>query len=360
MVMASAGAALMLTTAAAGAQQRVVQRGPGAAYPMPTHQMHARPNMPMPQVPRGRSRGARWGSKIGGQWWGGVNAPGGWAAYRQPFRGYRLPTYWVAPRFYVTDWSYYGLPAPVSGYNWVRYYDDAVMVDRQGAVYDHRGAIDWEREHEGRSGAGGAIAGAVVGGVAGNVIAGRGDKLAGTLLGAGVGAAAGYGTDRATDTKRGRHEGMDHRDGYAGRDGHDGREGYDEPPMAPDYPPEPGMRERREVIIHRRGPDYPPPPMGGPGGWTSRDGRTTVVTSGGYGGSYQAAPGAPVIVTAPYGSVTTVTVQSAPVVTTTTTTEIIEEDSVTWTRPTVIKRKVYAGKRVWRAKGKLRPRCVCR
>ena len=357
MVMASAGVALMMTTATAGAEQRVVQRGPGAAYPMPVHGAHARPNRPMPHVPRGPSRGSRWGSKIGGHWWGGVNAPGGWASYRQPYRGYRLPTYWVAPRFYVTDWSYYGLPAPVSGHSWTRYYDDAVMVDREGSVYDHRSAIDWEREHEGYergSGVGGAVAGAVVGGVVGNLVAGRGDRLGGTLIGAGVGAAAGYGIDRATDKKRAHH------DGRRGYDRHDMSDPYDEPPIAPDYPPEPGVREHREVMIHRRGPDYPP--TAGPGGWRSHDERTTVVTGGGYGhgGSYHAAPGAPVIVTAPYGSFTTVTVHSAPVVTTTTTTEIIEEDSVTWTRPTVIKRKIYAGKRVWRAKGKLKPRCVCR
>lgn len=344
MVMLGAGVALL--TAGAADAQRVVQRGPGAGYPMPGHQAHPRPNMPMPPAPRASSR---WGSKVGGHWWGGVNAPGGRAAYRRPFRGYRLPTYWVAPRFYVTDWSYYGLAAPTGGYRWARYYDDAVLIDQHGAVYDHREGIDWDgehREHDRRSGAGGAIAGAVVGGIVGNVVAGRGDRLAGTLLGAGVGAAGGYALDRATDRRRGEHGDMRH---------HDEHDGYDEPPVAPDRaPPPPGMGDRRKVIILRRDSGGA---MHRSGGWSSHDGRTDVVTTmHGGGRNYHVAPGAPVIVHAPYG-VTTVTVHTQPSVTTTTTTEIIEEDSVTWTRP-VAKRKVYASKRVWRAKAK--PRCVCR
>jgi hypothetical protein len=38
----------------------------------------------------------------------------------------------------------YGLPAPMNGYSWSRYYDDAVMVDRRGRVRDHRSGIDWD------------------------------------------------------------------------------------------------------------------------------------------------------------------------------------------------------------------------
>ena len=191
------GAVAMLTIAGSAQAQ-----APGAGYPQPGMQVQ-RP--PMPQPPRAPMAGRRWGSQVGGRWWGGANAPGGWAAYRQPSRGYRVPSYWIAPRFYVSDWSRYGLYAPTGGYNWVRYYDDAVLIDGSGNVSDWRGGLAWdgadyaydERRDGGSSGIGGAVAGAVVGGVVGNVVAGRGNRLGGTLIGAGVGTALGYGVDRA-------------------------------------------------------------------------------------------------------------------------------------------------------------------
>ncbi|WP_294300542.1 RcnB family protein [uncultured Sphingomonas sp.] len=173
--------------------------------------------------PRGR-----WGERIGGRWWGGMRAPGGWAAYRRPVRGWVLPRYWIAPTWYVNDWSSYGLPQPPQGYAWSRYYDDAVLIDGRGSVYDSVGGVAWDRDDAGYAyddrgygaayadgapqlaypqfpyetrdadnGLGGAAIGAVVGGVAGNVIAGRGNRLGGTLLGAGAGALAGMAIDRS-------------------------------------------------------------------------------------------------------------------------------------------------------------------
>ena len=355
----ASGAVALAATASADAQQRVVQPGPGASYHMPGSAPIARAHVvgpravvppvrpgvrPMPGRPGAYSaghqmRGSRWGSKIGGRWWGGANAPGGWAGYRRPQRGWALPVYWNSPRFYITDWAGYGLTQPYNGYNWVRYYDDAVLIDGRGSVYDSVGGIDWDggyqggyadayaddsvyagpddrgyadRVYDGRdgrprdNGVGGAVIGGVVGGVAGNVIAGRGNRLGGTLIGAGVGAAAGYAIDKAEDR---------------------GRRGPPPPPYAPGY----GAGY---------GADYAPPPVpvyrGAPGGsWVSPDGTTTVTTTSGYPGSY------------PGGSTTTVVVQSAPVVTTTTTTEYYE-DAVTYSRPTKMKRR-------WRAK----PRCAC-
>ncbi|MDB5696635.1 MAG: hypothetical protein JWN21_2178 [Sphingomonas bacterium] len=357
----SAGGALM-TAGMAAAQQPMGHSGPGAGYRQPNRVVVHGPHRPIPAQPM---RQSRWGSKVGGKWWGGANAPGGWAAYRQPFRGYRLPTYWVAPRFYVTDWNRYGLASPSSGSNWVRYYDDAVLIDRSGSVVDHRGGLEWDREEylaDGgsygstydapgpRSGIGGAIAGAAVGGVVGNVVAGRGNRLGGTLIGAGVGAAAGLALDRATDPAR------------RGGRGYDGD--YREPPIAPDHGRTGHGRYEREVVMDHHGPDHGGPDRMGGGSWRSHDGRTTVVTTGGgHGGGYShgyGSTGGPVIYTTP-GSVTTITIASAPVVTTTTTTEYYE-DAVTYSRPAarhyVAKRKVYPSKRVWRAKAK--PRCVCR
>ena len=280
-------------------------------------------------------QGQRWGNKIGGRWYAGVNAPGGWRGYHRPYRGWALPSYWSSPSFVISDWSGYGLAQPPYGYSWSRYYDDAVLIDGRGSVYDSVSDVDWDRYDSGGddayddraydnrdesvyagsddrryerrdNGVGGAVTGAVVGGVAGNLIGGRGNRLGGTLIGAGVGAAAGYAIDRHEDDRRGPPPPREYR-GYAPG------ASYAPPPPAPDYP-----------AVHR----------GAPAGWVSPDGRTSVVTttSGGY-----------------YGTgVTTVTVQTAPVVTTTTE---VYEDTVTYSRP----KKVYR-KHVWRPK----PSCGCR
>lgn len=353
--MLAAGAAL--ATAGAATAQTTVHGGRGASYPQPGRVVVHGPARPGPAAPMVRQ--PRWGSKVDGRWWGGVNAPGGYRAYRTPIRGYRLPTYWVAPRFFVTDWRHYGLTQPTGGYNWVRYYDDAVLVDGRGSVYDHRSGVDWDRADAGyddraydaggvgerreRSGIAGAAAGAVVGGIVGNVIAGRGNRGVGTLLGAGVGAAGGFALDRASDPAR-RDRARDRRD----ERGYDGR--YGEPPMAPDRgPPPPESYDDYYEEQGSRGD------MRGGSGYTSADGRTVVTTTGGgYGASAYGTSGSSVIY-APAGAVTTVTVASAPVITTTTTTTEYYEDAVTYTRAPA--RRVSA-KRVNRAKAK--PRCVCR
>lgn len=117
-------AATILGLATPGAAQRVVRPGPGV-----------RP--PVPEVP-----GTRWDMR-GGHWDVGGSAPGGWAAYRRPYRGWALPRYWTQPGFEVGDASRFGLPSPPDGYRWTRYYDDAVLVDPRGSVYDLVDGIDW-------------------------------------------------------------------------------------------------------------------------------------------------------------------------------------------------------------------------
>jgi len=99
---------------------------------------------------RGGNRGqwngrSRWGGRIGGFWWAGVQAPGGWNSYVRVKRGKRLPSYWVSPTYVINDWQMYGLGAPPSGYYWTRYYNDAVLIDRDGQVYDSIGSVDWDR-----------------------------------------------------------------------------------------------------------------------------------------------------------------------------------------------------------------------
>lgn len=134
-----------------------------------------------------------WGPRWGGRWIWGWRSPGGWGGYRPAFTGWVLPGYWIAPRFYISDWGRYGFPAPRCGTGWSRYYDDAVLTDRDGRVIDVRRGVDWdryddyrdddesweegERWREGgpppRNAKGettGAIVGGVVGGVAGAAI----------------------------------------------------------------------------------------------------------------------------------------------------------------------------------------------
>lgn len=160
----------MVTAFGAGAAdaQRIGGGGrpyPGASYPAPMPPppgggaplgppppppaMQHPPMRPYPGQPYsgqngGPNGGARWGGAAGGHWSGGSSAPGGWNAYRRPARGHRLPDYWVGPSFYIGDYAGYGLSAPPQGYSWHRYYDDAVLIDGRGRVWDSVDGVDWE------------------------------------------------------------------------------------------------------------------------------------------------------------------------------------------------------------------------
>lgn len=110
-------------------------------------EQRAHPSVQRPASPASHSA-HRWGQRIDGRWHAGHQAPGGWAAYRRPTYGFALPRYWVQPIFYIADYRGYGLPVPNYGYGWSRYYDDAVLTDQYGRVYDSRSDIHWDR-HEG-------------------------------------------------------------------------------------------------------------------------------------------------------------------------------------------------------------------
>lgn len=238
----------------------------------------------------------RWGGHINNRWWGGMRAPGGWGAYRRPVRGFVLPGYWVSPNWYVNDWSNYGLYAPPVGYNWSRYYDDAVLVDGRGSVYDSVGGIGWDRfdgqdvdytyrddaydngygaayggyaTRDRDNGLGGAVIGGVAGGVAGNVIAGRGNRLLGTAIGAGAGALVGREIDR--NDRAGRVPvappvGPDYGAPYPAPGGY-ARQGapvvaYQEGRYGGDYA---GTTYSGVTHYATAGAGYPPPPGYGPG-----------------------------------------------------------------------------------------------
>jgi hypothetical protein len=206
-----------------------------------------------------------------GRWSGGDMAPGGWQAYRTPFRGFVLPEYWTQPNFYIEDFARYGFAAPQDDYGWSRYYDDAVLTDSTGRVADVVKGVDWnrfdqgqfangagtsfedgdfdrrrpdprdfdrERDHK-RGGVGraigsigGALIGGAVGAIAGNLIAGKGERLAGSLIGGGVGALAGLAIGEATRGGKGRHHGNRYPPrgphwGHGGWGGHHGHGGFE-------------------------------------------------------------------------------------------------------------------------------------
>jgi Ni/Co efflux regulator RcnB len=60
-------------------------------------------------------------------------------------RGHMVPRFWASPRFHVRHWQMYGFPQPTAGHRWVRYYDDALLVDGRGRVRDGRYGMDWDR-----------------------------------------------------------------------------------------------------------------------------------------------------------------------------------------------------------------------
>jgi Ni/Co efflux regulator RcnB len=62
--------------------------------------------------------------------------PFGWAYYRY-WIGWRLWPGYYASRYWITDPAFYRLPPPPPGTRWVRYYNDALLVDLwSGEVID--------------------------------------------------------------------------------------------------------------------------------------------------------------------------------------------------------------------------------
>lgn len=246
-----------------------------------------------------QARQQRWGGNFNGRWHGGMRAPGGWNAYRRPMRGWTLPRYWIAPSFFISDFSSYGLSSPPRGYSWTRYYDDAVMVDQRGQVWDSVSGLDWDRYEDryddGRS---------------------SGDDDYGSAGGAG----GGYG------------------------------EGYSSAPP-PSYGASYGQQEHQRYGYQRQPPVvYAPPSEVVQQGYSE-----SSYGSSSYGSSSHSAGGyASGGYWYPAATTTTVTVQSAPVETVTTT-EYVEE-----TTRYVAPRRVYrAKKKVWRPKARSQCQCNC-
>lgn len=69
--------------------------------------------------------------------------------YREPVRGGRMGDIWRDPSYAVNDWQAWGLTPPAPGMHWLRYYDDAVLVDGRGHIVDTRPGIGWDAPRHG-------------------------------------------------------------------------------------------------------------------------------------------------------------------------------------------------------------------
>lgn len=133
--------ALKALIVAAASVPVVVSAQPGPAL---TVQSPPETHRPMPAHPGGRHFIA---PRPGGWVWG---RPGWWGgSYQPPMRGYILPSYWLSPAYVVPDWDGYGFAEPGHGRRWVRYYDDAVLVDGRGMIYDTVNDVPWGGRPEG-------------------------------------------------------------------------------------------------------------------------------------------------------------------------------------------------------------------
>ncbi len=55
-----------------------------------------------------------------------------------------MPGSWMDPRFQIRDYERYGFYQPMYGGRWIRYYDDALLVDPYGQVIDGEWAMNWD------------------------------------------------------------------------------------------------------------------------------------------------------------------------------------------------------------------------
>ena len=95
-------------------------------------------------------RGGMRGGHFGG-FGGGVRMP-----HFRPGRGFPhrlnrgafIHPFWFGPQFFISNWQGYGFADPGPDRRWVRYYDDAYLVDQGGRVVDVREGLDWDQYGE--------------------------------------------------------------------------------------------------------------------------------------------------------------------------------------------------------------------
>jgi Ni/Co efflux regulator RcnB len=73
---------------------------------------------------------------------------GGHHFQRRLHRGFIVPQFWWGPQFHINNWQMYGFADPGRDGRWVRYYDDAYLIDGDGRIRDSREGLDWDRYGE--------------------------------------------------------------------------------------------------------------------------------------------------------------------------------------------------------------------
>jgi len=68
--------------------------------------------------------------------------------FRHMRRGFIVPQFWWGHQFQINNWQMYGLADPGPDGRWIRYYDDAYLIDRDGRIRDSREGLDWDRYGE--------------------------------------------------------------------------------------------------------------------------------------------------------------------------------------------------------------------
>lgn len=63
-------------------------------------------------------------------------------------RGFTINPFWFGPQFQIQNWQMYGFSDPGADGRWVRYYDDAYLIDHGGRVLDTRYGMDWDEYGE--------------------------------------------------------------------------------------------------------------------------------------------------------------------------------------------------------------------
>jgi Ni/Co efflux regulator RcnB len=136
---------------------------PQASIPASRSKAIPSPEMTAPPMPRQAmtspsQHGTLLGPDRGRSDWVEVSRPEAGqerSSYQRPSYGYQLPSEWVAPHYFIADFYSYGLSPPASGFGWSRYYDDAVLTDQWGRVYDWRDDVNWADHDERYVGTGG-------------------------------------------------------------------------------------------------------------------------------------------------------------------------------------------------------------
>jgi hypothetical protein len=70
----------------------------------------------------------------------------GFTRFRRIDRGGFVPHFWFGPQFHIQNWSMHGFSQPTHDRRWIRYYDDALLIDGDGRVHDGRYGWDWGRD----------------------------------------------------------------------------------------------------------------------------------------------------------------------------------------------------------------------